>query len=101
LNQLTNHNNYNCEVTTETGEKFKIFADWLHNTDNDHWKGWSCQAGANRIYIDKNLDIWGGMCKNDYLGTGLDFNLLDSTTCNRDTCTGCTDDLTVTKHAPK
>jgi len=78
-----------------------MFANSLHNNDLDHWKGWICYAGAHRLYVDKNLDVYSGECQNDYLGSlSNDFGILDHTVCTQERCTGCTDDLAVRKHAP-
>ena len=97
---IENHINYNCQVTTDDGKEYLIYANWLHNNGLDHWKEWICSAGATRLMIDKNFDIYGGECKNDLIGNALtDFNLLEQTICNRETCTGCTDDLMVAKRA--
>lgn len=96
--QFENHDNYNCEITLDSGETYKVYANWLHNNNLDQWTGWNCQAGANRLYIDKNLEVYGGECKNDSLGHAIDgFKLLSGTTCRQNTCTGCTDDLMVRK----
>lgn len=86
-------------MITDDDREFFIYANWLHNNQWDSWRGWSCQAGSKRIFIDKNLEVYSGECENDYLGSALkDFRLLDrGTICKRDTCTGCTDDLTVEK----
>ena len=94
---LENHTNYNCQVTTETGEEYLVYANWLHNNDLDHWKGWNCDAGATRLLVDKNLNVYSGECKNDYLGTTDSFDILDGAVCKQETCTGCTDDLIVAK----
>lgn len=98
MNNLSNQENYNCRVTTDSGEEFLIYVNWLHNNYMDSWSGWSCQAGAKRLLIDKDLKIYGGECKNDFLGTTDSFDLLDSTICQQKTCTGCTDDLMVEKY---
>lgn len=100
---IENHLNYNCRVTVEDGSEFLIYANWMHNESHDHWQGWSCQAGTTRLHIDKNLEVWSGECKNDYLGSALsaDFSILNGTTCRRERCTGCTDDLLVAKERPK
>lgn len=96
--ELENHSNYNCLVIQDDGTESRVYANWLHNSGLDHWHGWICQAGADRLYIDENLDVWGGECKNDLLGSALEeFALLDHTRCRRNTCTGCTDDLIVAK----
>lgn len=96
--QFENHPNYNCEIQTQSGQTYRVYANWIHNNQLDSWKGWNCQAGTTRLYIDKNLNVYSGECKNDHLGHGLDgFDLLDGTVCKQDTCTGCTDDLIVRK----
>ena len=97
--QFENHPNYNCEITTDSGETFRVYANWLHNEKLDQWKGWHCQAGTTRMLIDKNFNLYSGECKNDHLGNALtEFDLLNGTICQRNTCTGCTDDLMVDKH---
>ena len=97
--QFENHSNYNCEITTDTGETFRVYSNWLHNNHLDQWEGWHCSAGTTRLYIDKELRVFGGECKNDQLGYALtEFTLLNGTVCRQKTCTGCTDDLTVAKH---
>jgi hypothetical protein len=101
LKKLENHENYNCKVTTESGEEYLVYANWLHNNNLDNWKGWSCEAGATRILIDKELNIYSGECKNDYLGSAIgEFTIFEHTTCKQERCTGCTDDLMVAKSLP-
>jgi hypothetical protein len=95
--KLENQSNYNCRVRTDTGEEYLLYANWLHNNQQDHWQGWQCNAGATRLYIDKDLNVFSGECENDCLGTVFDFDLLNSTVCKRDRCGGCTDDLMVAK----
>lgn len=102
MDNIKNHVNYNCQITLESGEEYRIFANWMHNQDLDHWNGWICHAGNKRLYIYKNFDVYGGECQNDYLGSALDgFEMLEHTICRRERCTGCTDDLIVEKHAPE
>lgn len=96
---LKDEENYNVEVHMSNQSVFRVFADTLHNQGLDSWKDWICYAGAHRIYVDKNLDVFGGMCCNDKLGSlVLDFELLDHTVCKKTFCTGCTDDLAVKKY---
>lgn len=96
--EFKNHNNYNCQITTESGETYLIYANWLHNEKLDNWLGWSCEAGVTRLLIDKDLKVYSGECKNDYLGSAIDgFELLDYAICKQIRCTGCTDDLVVAK----
>ena len=99
--QFENHSNYNCEIQTDDGNRYRVYANWLHNQHLDNWQDWTCHAGNTRLYIDKDLKVWSGECKNDALGSALDgFILLSHTQCRRPTCTGCTDDLMVKKQAP-
>jgi len=101
LGDIINHDNYNCEVILESGEQYRVFANWMHNQELDTWQGWTCHAGNKRLYIDKNFDVFGGECKNDFLGSAITgFEILNHTVCRRERCTGCTDDLMVEKHAP-
>ena len=73
----------------------------LKNNQLDNWQGWQCEAGATRLFIDKDFSTYGGECKNDYLGSALDgFTILDTTICKKIRCTGCTDDLIVAKNLP-
>ena len=96
--KFENHQNYNCEIKTDQGQTYQVFANWMHNEQLDLWQGWQCAAGSTRLYIDKNLNVWSGECKNDSLGHALnDFNILENYLCKRFRCTGCTDDLAVAK----
>lgn len=96
--KFENHENHNCEITLDNGEKYLIYANWLHNNNIDNWKGWSCDAGVNRILITENFDVFSGECKNDYLGNLFEgLKILDKNFCKRDRCTGCTDDLMIKK----
>lgn len=101
LPQIDNHTNYNCIVTLRDDTQYKIFGNWLHNHDLDQWQGWHCEAGKTRFYIDKNFDVWDGMCKNQKLGNALvEWHPNPQTICQRIRCVGCTDDLVTKKHAP-
>ena len=101
LKSFENHPNYNCRVKLDNGEEYLIYANWMHNENLDNWQGWHCQAGSVRLMIDKDLQVYGGECKNDYLGSAIDgFEPLSSTICQQPTCTGCTDDLMIEKRSP-
>lgn len=99
MSEYSNHSNYNCQILLDDGEEYLIYANWLHNESLDHWKGWSCDVGRMRLYVDFNLDVYSGECRNDYLGTAVgDLKLLENgATCKKDRCSGCTDDLAVAK----
>lgn len=99
--QFDNHDNYNCHITVDNGQQYSIYANWMHNNGLDTWQGWHCDAGSTRFYIDKNLEVWSGECRNDHLGSALDADLSrlrQGTICQQDRCTGCTLDLLVTKY---
>lgn len=99
MSQYTNHPNYNCKITLESGEIFYVYSNWIHNQDLDHWQGWKCEAGYTRFYIDNNFNIWSGECFNDQLGNVLnDWNIKTDSVCKRKNCTGCTDDLITKKY---
>ena len=102
MKPFENHENYNCKATTEDGSEYFLYANWLCNNELHHWNGWCCEAGVSRVYIDKNLVVWSAECKNDLLGNINDGWQLfeDYSTCHRDTCTGCTEDLMVAKWKP-
>lgn len=96
---MITHKNYNCQIFDDEGIAHLVYANWMHNENLDHWHGYHCDAGNTRFYIDKNFDIWSGECKNDYLGNIFTHWLPQSdTTCKRERCTGCTDDLITKKY---
>lgn len=98
MNKFENHQNYNCRVTTDDQQEFLVYGNWMHNEKIDCWMGWQCDAGKTRLLIDKDLTVWSGECKNDFLGTALEqFYTDEPTICKRETCTGCTDDLVTRK----
>jgi len=101
LIKFENQKNYNCKITTDSGEEYYVFSAWLHNENLHHWKGWVCDAGYSRLAIDKNLNVWSGVCQNDYLGKAIDtFYAGERTICKKETCNPCTDDLVVGKYQP-
>jgi len=97
--EFENQQYYNCEIELDTGEKYKVHANWLHNNNLDHWQGWECDAGYNMLSINKDLDVYSAFCKNEKLGNLLNgwkiFN--KPSTCLRARCTGCTEDLLIAK----
>ena len=79
---------------------FAMDANWLHNNKLDLWQGWLCNAGKDRLYIDPTGNIYGAECENNHIGhIDQDWSYSNQpTVCNRARCSGCTDDLMVTKH---
>lgn len=92
--------NYNAVATTEDGQEYLVFSERLHNEKLDNWQGWHCAAGYNYLVLDHKLDVYGSMCKNDFLGNlNNEFKILDSyTTCKRSRCILCAPDLSVSKY---
>lgn len=98
MKEFKNHPNYNCKITTNTNEEYLVYANWMHNEGLDRWKGYQCNAGYTRFYLDKNFDVWSGECANDYLGNALtEWNVKENTICNQEICGSCTDDLIIGK----
>jgi len=97
--KFENHQYYNCEITTNDNQTYKVNANWIHNQNLDNFQGWQCAAGQTRLNIDKDLNVWSGLCENQKLGHALDgFDVFDAPSiCNKPRCTGCTDDLLTAK----
>jgi len=96
---MNNDINYNIRVIFETSEAL-IYSTRLHNEKLDFWQGWHCAAGNEAIYIYED-QVYGGECKNDYLGTTDNWMLLeDLAICKRERCGGCTTDLSLYKYRP-
>lgn len=98
MNIYKNYENYNCRITSDDGQEFLVYSNLLSNENINHWKGWECYAGCNRLMIDKNLNVWSGECKNDFLGTATDKFFVDKPTICKGADCRCTDDLSVRKH---
>lgn len=98
-----NHTFYNCKITLSDQKEYLVNANWVHNQGLDKWQGWQCNAGYDRILIASDLTVYSGECNNDVLGNlATSWDLLDRpTTCNKITCTGCTDDLIISKQLTK
>ena len=96
---MDDHKNYNCRVTFDDGKEVNVYANWMYNSNLNYWKGWLCNAGVTRIFIDANLDVYDGECLNSKLGnlkTGWEL-YTNKVECRQVRCTGCTDDLMVEK----
>lgn len=97
--QTPNQKYYNCAITLEDGSAHNVDANWLHNAGHDHWQGWTCHAGVDRIWIYADGSVYGSECRHDYLGNiNSDWDLLDTPIkCRHQRCSGCTDDLLLIK----
>lgn len=78
-------------------------ANSLHNGGVDYWQGWECSSGLNRLSIVANFDVFGSLCKNDYLGNIFtEWDIYDAPTiCKQPRCIGCADDLSQHKREIK
>ena len=99
MSKFSNQKNYNCRVTLDNNEEYLVFSNWLSNEDNHHFKGWNCDAGRTRFFIDSDFNVFSCESgRNDHLGTVDNFEILEKgTTCNLDICANCTDDLATYK----
>jgi len=96
---MIKHDNYNCKITDQEGQEHLVYANWIHNEGFDNWKGYHCNVGYTNFHIDKNFDVWGGLCHNDFLGNMLtEWSIKTDAICKRQTCIGCTDDLITEKY---
>jgi len=97
--KLHNHEFYNCTVYLTDQQSFLMEANWLHNNLVDSWQGWQCHAGYDRLFLDSDGNLYSGDCRNDHLGhVDQDWKLFDQPTiCWQEQCTGCVEDLLVTK----
>ena len=98
--KFENHHNNNCTILLDNGDQYQIYANWLHNHNLDNFKGWQCDAGITRISIDPAGQVFSGECENSNLGNlNTGWHLLEESVavCDRDRCTGCTDDLLAKK----
>jgi hypothetical protein len=98
--QFKDHKNHNCVIQLDTGEQYRVEADWLYAQNLDDWLGWHCDAGRHRLSIDHDFGVFSGVCQNDYLGNLFgEWQLLpEPTICTSTRCSGCTDDLLVKKY---
>lgn len=98
MTEFSDHENYNCRITLKSGDSYQINANWLRNEGLDRWRNWHCKAGVTRLLIADD-QVYSGECRNQHLGTIDNWKLEETfTICNRESCTGCADDLMVEKH---
>jgi hypothetical protein len=97
--QFETHQYYNCEIEVSGGRKYRVEANWIHNNNLDNWHGWECDIGVTRLYINSDNEVYGGQCLVSHLGNlNTDWTLNQTpVTCTRQRCTGCTDDLMISK----
>lgn len=97
MSKFSDQTNYNCRITLDNGEEYNVFSSWIHNEGLDRWKDWHCDVGSTRLFVDYDLTVYSGECKNDNLGNIDTFNLKEDTVCKYDYCSGCTADVACNK----
>jgi hypothetical protein len=66
------------QLTLDNGQKLPVHAQALVNMRVNKFPGWRCNAGTDRIFINTDGMVYGGMCKAVQLGDMLsEFKLLD------------------------
>jgi len=97
--KITKDINCNAILELANGETIEIFADNLVQKNLNHFKGWQCNAGVERIYIESDFTVYSGQCKNNILGNLFDenFSLIeDYVLCEQNSC-DCAGDIYTTK----
>ena len=90
----------NAIVTANNGETVAIKSSRLWDLGLVDFHGWECSAGMTYVFIDHDLEVYGGQCRQAPLGNLMqhDFALNPGPIrCSRQTCTPCDSDLYVAK----
>jgi organic radical activating enzyme len=70
--------NPDMQLTLDDGQRIPVHAQILVNLHLNKFPGWRCNAGIDRIFINTDGMVYGGMCKAVQLGDMLsEFKLLD------------------------
>lgn len=91
---------YNITVEYDNGETDQTYATRLNFLKLNCFTGWNCYAGAYRINIASNGQVYSGECYNDDLGSLVDGSFQirsEPTICKLATCTGNPDDIMMHK----
>lgn len=102
--------NYEKEsIITTKNKVFKVEKNWLLMNKIFNFKGFKCNIGVDILYIDKDGRITGS-CQNFLFDLNYYFNIYDEkfiekfkieikpTTCTKDFCGYCNDELNLFKH---
>jgi hypothetical protein len=93
----------NAIVTTRDGASVAIKSSRLWEQDLAHFENWFCSAGMTYVFIDHDLNVYGGQCRQAPLGNLMhdDFKLNRCPVrCEREVCTPCESDLYTAKWRP-
>jgi len=99
--EIENEIHYNCIVIDTENVEHRVNSKQLYVKKLNAFKDWFCNVGIDRISIEKDL-VYGGECRNDFLGTVDNWELLkEPTICKREFCTACSQDLLISKNIDK
>lgn len=90
----------NATVTALNGDTVNTKASRIWDNGLAQFRGWYCSAGMTSIFVDHDLEVYGGQCRQVPLGnlTNEDFCLSKRPTrCQRAICTPCESDLYTAK----
>jgi hypothetical protein len=90
----------NAVVTTRDGKSTQIKASRLWDNGLAGFQGWHCSAGLNYVFVDHDLEVYGGQCRESPLGNLLDPGFAlnrHPIRCTRKVCTPCESDLYAAK----
>ena len=87
-------------MTANNGETVPIKSSRLWDLGLAEFQDWECSAGMTYVFIDHDLQVYGGQCREAPLGHLMhsDFALnRQPVKCSREVCTPCDSDLYVAK----
>lgn len=93
---------HNMGVWYSDGSYREVNSDHIISQDHNSFRGWTCWAGVDNIYVDHDGRIYRGYCmEGGALGHVSDPDLFakSPTECSRQWCS-CNFDLPVRKHSP-
>jgi organic radical activating enzyme len=94
----TSFGNPDTQLELDDGSVVHVHSQVLANLNLSQFPDWKCRAGMDRIYINVDGTLYGGMCRVAPIGDMLnEFNLLDeAVTCDGRLC-ACMGDIRVQK----
>lgn len=90
----------NASITAQDGSSVDVKSSRLWDLGLAQFQDWHCSAGMTTIFVDHDLEVYGGQCRQVPLGNlhHSDFALNRSPTrCTRTVCTPCESDLYTAK----
>lgn len=90
----------NAIVTTLNGDAVNTKASRIWDGDLARFENWFCSAGMTSIFVDHDLQVYGGQCRQVPLGSLGDHHFVLNrrpTRCGREICTPCESDIYTAK----